>query len=249
MYPSVLLRLYFIRHAECEMNLHLSGIVGGASPSSPLTENGKKQAHLLGQHLKKKKIQFDKIYGSTAVRARDTAIILSHYMNYNESQIECYKQLEEQDQGDWEGAPRDQVYTKDVIANIERDPMNFKPPNGESLQEVEHRIYDFIDQKILKNDLRNIYTKKTSDGDKACVIHISIVGHGTALKCFMRKVLGADGGLIWQHIVENTSITEFGYRTDVKLKENVLYNNALNTWHLRKFNSTSHLDLNGHEDD
>jgi len=245
MYPSTLLRLHFIRHGECEMNLQLHDKLGGASSSSPLTEKGKKQAHLLGQYLRKKKITFDKIYASTAIRAKDTAVIFSRYINFDESQIEYYVELEEQDQGDWEGASRGATYTKEVIAEMKRDPMNFKPPNGESLLEVEERIYYFINQKIINSDLEKLSHKKislTHDESKPTVVDIAVVGHGTALKCFMRRVLNSDGGLTWQHVVDNTSITEFGYRTDIKLKEDAVYNSTLNTWHLRKFNSTSHLD-------
>ena len=70
-----MLEIYFIRHAECEMNL-LVHLIGGRSNDSPLSSLGACQAHLLGSRFKHEGLKFDYVYCSPAIRTVSTASIV-----------------------------------------------------------------------------------------------------------------------------------------------------------------------------
>lgn len=74
-----MLKVLLVRHAQCEMNLHITERIGGRTNASPLTTLGDAQARALGAHLQAallhagtppQQLQF---YSSTAVRAVATA--------------------------------------------------------------------------------------------------------------------------------------------------------------------------------
>jgi len=66
--------IYLIRHGESIMNVN-GHLISGRSSSSPLSENGICQAHLLGERLRNDDVKFESVYASTTLRAFDTAKI------------------------------------------------------------------------------------------------------------------------------------------------------------------------------
>lgn len=68
-----------------------------------------------------------------------------------------------------EGAPRAQCYTPEVLADIARDPLNFKAPGGESQGDVERRVAAFVAEAVMP--------RLQADGPPAVV-----VAHGLAIK-------------------------------------------------------------------
>lgn len=191
-----MLDLYFIRHGESEANLK-PDFVGGRSDHVHLTENGKKQAELLGERLARTNTIFDKVYSSIANRAYETAIISCQKIGYSIDDIILSEEIVELNQGNWEGKPRKEVYTPEILKIINSNRWTFKAPNGESQKDVEERMYNWLEKEIL--DL--------SDND--CTI--GIYSHGFAIKCLFRKIMNSDPHLTYQIQIDNTSITKFTY--------------------------------------
>jgi len=68
--------IYLVRHGKVE---NPGKVIYGRLPGFGLSEQGKRQAHVLGKHLSKKTIHA--IYTSPLERARETASIISSYHN------------------------------------------------------------------------------------------------------------------------------------------------------------------------
>lgn len=67
-----------------------------------------------------------------------------------EEQIQSSDALIEMSQGQWEGCPRSEIYTPDMVSLIERLQPDFSPPFGESLRHVEFRMIEFLNSIVLK---------------------------------------------------------------------------------------------------
>ena len=122
-------------------------------------------------------------------------------------------ELREYSAGDWTGSQRDQlspeIYSKMNILN-----NSFLPPNGESLNQVERRASQWLENKILYNpDVKS---------------DILVFSHGMTIKCLIHYILGFDQSFTWKIKIDNTSITSLKFDQ--------------NGWHLLKLNDTSHLD-------
>lgn len=103
--------------------------------------------------------------------------------------------LEELSQGEWEGQPRGE-YTPEMIRRLDRENPFFRPPGGESQNDVEQRMTDFIKDGILD---------RYEDGN------FLVVGHGVAFKCFIRGVLGSDARMTHKLGIDNLSVTRLTY--------------------------------------
>lgn len=210
-----MLKIVFIRHAESAVNALEVPIVGGQSNEAPITEKGQKQAVLLGERLAKEAYHFDQIVSSSAVRTQQTAKIALEKANIDASNIVLSDALLELSQGDWEGCLRTEIYTPEVINQINVDNWNFKAPNGESQRDVETRVVDWILKHIL-------------DPYKGEDKTIAIFGHGIAIKCFLRWMLGYEARMTHKIWIENTSLTICKY-------------NKEKGWFLEGMNDYSHL--------
>jgi len=83
---------------------------------------GTHQASLLGKRLAFDRVRFDHVYTSTAVRAITTAEIALRTAGpavaSSTVQVEHDEALLEQNQGDWEGKERKDVYTPQVYKEM-----------------------------------------------------------------------------------------------------------------------------------
>ena len=73
--------IYFIRHAKSSWDAPISDI------DRPLNERGFNDAHHIGEELQKKGIKVDRVYSSTANRAKSTASIISFKLGIKEEDI------------------------------------------------------------------------------------------------------------------------------------------------------------------
>lgn len=147
------MKITFVRHGETENNL--SGILidqlGGV-----LTKKGIAQAKKLGKRLSKEK--FDIIYCSDSSRTKQTAKeIIKHHKKVP---IIYSEELRELSRGDFVGKHGKELWN--VFLESGEDFAEFKPKNGESPNELKHRI-----KKFLKK------THKKHKGE-----HILFVTHG-----------------------------------------------------------------------
>ncbi len=207
-----MLDLYLIRHAESEMN-RLNHLIRGRSNNPSLSEAGIVQARRLGNRLKNAEVKFDRVYSSKAERAYDTACIVSKIVGYSLDRIVLSEDLLELDQGDWEGKLRCDIYSLDVLAKINSDNWNFKPPNGESQRDVEERMMKWVQENLLYH-----YKEELIAG---------VFTHGLAIKCFLRGIMSFDPKITYKIDLENTSITRLKY--------------SEKGWHLITVNDAGHL--------
>ncbi len=210
-----MLDLYLLRHAESQSNLN-HHLIGGRSNETPLSPLGEFQALWLGERLRAEDIKFDQVYSSTAVRTQQTAKIVCKQTGYPLEKILYSEKLQELDQGEWEGKPRNQIYTPETLAKINKDNWNFTPPNGESQRDVEERMYSWIEDNVLANYYQTQHT-------------VGVFTHGLAIKCLLRKIMGSNPAMTYKIVLDNTSITKISY--------------SQNGWHLVKVNDAAHLDF------
>jgi phosphohistidine phosphatase len=90
--------LYIIRHAKAEEENILQ-----ADFDRNLNERGKKDAHYVGEQLKKMQIVPQKIIASPANRTKQTAEIIAQQINYDTQNISIEKNLYDATQTDFMG--------------------------------------------------------------------------------------------------------------------------------------------------
>ena len=185
--------LYLIRHAQSLANCRPE-YISGRSNDVVLSEAGIKQSETLKKRLELERLNFDRVYSSPAVRARETARI-----SINENFV-MDERLQELDQGEWVGRLRNEIYTPEILALINKDNHNFASPKGESQKEVGERMYDFVKDRVLG----------APEGSK-----IAAFSHGVAIKCLLREIMQFDTNLTWRMNIENTSITQLRYHDNL----------------------------------
>ena len=195
---------YFIRHGESLGNQR-PDMIGGRSNHLDLSPQGIEQSLELGRQIKNAGLEIKAWYCSPANRALQTAEHIFKSLGHAPELI-ISDELQELSQGDWEGKDRAKHHTEAVINHINTNNWDFKAPNGESQHDVEDRIYQFI-ETITQNQASGNY---------------AIVGHGIAIKCFMRKILDSTASMNHKTNIENASITIF------KFDKNTWYFEALN---------------------
>ena len=94
--------LYFVRHGQSQANVDR---VFAGQNSSPLTELGKKQAKLAGQHAMS--LNIDHIIASPLKRAHDTALIIAREIGLAEEKVEFNNLLMERGVGSATGLSYD----------------------------------------------------------------------------------------------------------------------------------------------
>lgn len=191
-----MLDLYLFRHGKSAMQTK-HWLIGGRSNETPLIRDGVYQSYMLGYRLKRAKIVFDEIYSSSATRTRETSRITCGVIEFPLEKIVVCEDLLEQNQGNWEGKPRQEIYTPEMLEKINSDNWHFTPPNGESQRAVEERMLNWINQNLVARYTNNI-----------CV---GIFGHGTAIKCLLRGIMGFSPKMTYKIAIENTSITRLHY--------------------------------------
>ena len=197
------------------MNLEVSSFIGGRTSCSSLTNLGEEQAELLGQRLFWEKVHFDEVYSSPALRAHKTAEKSCSFLEFPLEKIVCVDALQELDQGEWEGRRREEVYTPEMLAHINSDNWNFCPPGGESQKQVEERQLEWLEETVLSR-----FEQELSVG---------IYGHGIALSCFLRGILGFHPSHTYKVRHWNTGVTRLDYSSS--------------GWHVLCVNDSAHLPL------
>jgi broad specificity phosphatase PhoE len=99
--------IYFVRHGESEANA--ASIAAGGGLDVELTEDGRQQAHRVGEDLKNKKI--DLIVSSPMKRAFQTANIIADIIGYDKSKVLVNELFTERNLGELTGAKNELVKT------------------------------------------------------------------------------------------------------------------------------------------
>jgi len=178
--------LYIARHGETENNR--LGLLMGRKDIK-LNKNGIEQAHILAQ--KAKKLNIDFIVSSPMVRARQTAEIVKSYLH---KPIKLDHRLIERDIGVYEGLTMKEVEEKFQKGFNSEMAYNKTPPDGESAQEVQKRVFASIE------DIKRKYPNK----------RILIITHSFVSKMinkYFHSRISADGFFNFQ--LKNTEIKKF----------------------------------------
>lgn len=203
-----MLRIYFVRHGETVWNT--LKIFQGRS-NSPLTEVGVEQAKKLSQYLKD--IDFKKVYSSPQDRALQTTKLLLGDKNMEITTIDEFQEI---NMGKVEGIPREEFEKNYPIEyhNFWNNALEYNPSayNGESYEEILHRVKLGLEKLIIENN----------DGN------ILVISHGVTLKAIFNVIneKGIDE-FSKQPVPENTSTTIVEYDS--------------NGFKIIKFSDTKHL--------
>lgn len=171
-----MVKIILIRHCETDYNSENKYL---GRTNVPLNNAGKNHAKLLAWQFKDENIK--RIYSSNLSRTYETADIISAFHSLG---VERVPGLNEIDFGDWEGRAFDEIerrYKKEAKEYL-TDPLNFRFPNGETLQEFNKRILNALNL-ILKRHLNEI---------------ILIVSHGGTNRIILGKALNLELEDHWQ---------------------------------------------------
>ncbi|WP_409291368.1 histidine phosphatase family protein [Peribacillus sp. SCS-37] len=182
-----MLNLYIVRHGETEWNTEkrMQGWL-----DSPLTENGKASALLLGEKLKD--VKLDAIYSSTSGRASVTAELIR-----GERQLPLYLDdlLREMRLGDWEGETHRSIeenYASDFHAYW-HTPHLFRCTGSETFSETKERAEEMLEKIKEKHPSGSIL----------------IVTHAVIIKCLYAIFRNLPVAGIWEPpFIHNTSLTQ-----------------------------------------
>jgi broad specificity phosphatase PhoE len=145
--------LYFIRHGESEAN-ERNQFAG--RQDSPLTRLGGKQAEQAGRAIARKGLVFDEIHVSPLQRARFTAQQIAEVSGNTAAAIHVSDALLERHFGLLQG--RNKSLWKKVLGYRRYDEMLHSPhgalPDGETWQELYHRVRTYYEQVLLPASLR-----------------------------------------------------------------------------------------------
>lgn len=212
--------LYLIRHAESEVNATPDII--GQKPDVLLTEKGKLQAQQLNKRLSD--LQIDHVYSSSYLRAKETAKI-AVYPNYT-GKIKLAPALREYSAGDWLGKSRAEIFSPEIKKSMDYMNHGFKPPNGESLNEVQRRSTQWLEENIIYNKELIEESLNFKDVDQYPA-NILIFSHGMTIKSILHYVMGFNQNLTWKISINNTSVTKLHFGSE--------------GWRVKYINDYSHL--------
>lgn len=211
-----MLEIYLIRHAQSTGNVNHE-IVTGQSNQLELTDLGKRQAAALGRRLKQSDLAFDRIIASRAVRATKTAQIALSKMEMDTTKLEIFDEITELSFGELEGKRTKDVFTKEMYQAFLADPYRFRMETTETAEEVEERMYQWFQKELVNPFIETEAPKR-----------VFMVSHGTAIRCWLRRILDFNPHMIYKIQMQNTAI-------------NVLRYDLKRGWFLDKLNDGSHL--------
>lgn len=145
--------LYVFRHGQTKDN---ADMLFSGWRDVGLTKKGEKQAEMLQDQLKNKKI--DMLYTSDLIRAIKTMEI-AIIKNESAKNLKIHKdpRIKERSYGDWQGTSKLEKHLEgpEALMNIRRG-YDTAPPNGESLKMTVERVKEFLDELLPKMKKENI---------------------------------------------------------------------------------------------
>lgn len=177
--------IYIVRHGETDWNIQ--ELMQGHT-DVPLNKTGKEQAKRIASHLKD--IHLDIIYSSPLSRAYETAQTIN---THHKKKIITDASLRERQFGELEGKTYDEVmqFHPALVFNETWNYPGYRPPGGESVNDIIKRVSTFTRKVLKKNP------------DKS----ILIVSHGVALRILIGSLLGTPPELLNTLRMGNASLT------------------------------------------
>lgn len=179
-------RLVLIRHGETDWNRE--GRFMGHT-DLPLNDKGLAQAEAAAQSFRGQTLEA--VYTSDLLRARQTAEAVARATG---APIVIDRRLREIGQGEWEGQllSRIQAVYGDLLARRRVDPLDTRPPGGETVREVQARVLPFLKETARRHP----------DG------RVAIVSHGALLAVVRVRLLGLPVETVWDQGPDHASPEE-----------------------------------------
>lgn len=165
--------LYIFRHGQTTDN---ADFIFSGWRDSDLTKLGVKQAQILAEKLKDKKIHM--LVASDQIRSIKTMEIAVS-LNYFAKKLEIHQdaRLKERGYGDLQGSSKLEIHLTNPKLLLEyRRSYDIKPPNGESIEDVVKRVKSFIDEIV---PLMKMYK-----------MNVAVSCHGNSIRGFRRVFEG-----------------------------------------------------------
>ena len=169
--------LTLLRHGQTDYNA--KGLFQGRV-DEPLNEVGEEQAKRAAASIGK----VDRVLSSPLQRAKKTAEAFGMTPVIDEQWIEC-------NFGEWEGHPISEV-DPDKWEKYKTDP-SYKPPGGESINEVNQRVFTALDALTMGEDE-----------------HLVVVTHTLPIKSAFHWVLGVEIPILRTRL-STASYTQIGF--------------------------------------
>lgn len=189
------MKLFIVRHGQTIWNKEhrLQG-----KYNSDLTEIGREQAIILGEHLRKNNIQIDHFISSPLGRAFETAKLIA-----NTDEIIIRDNLAEMAFGKWEGKDLDEIKEEapEEFYNFFNEAHKYDPSinEGENFTSLEARVRDEL--KHLTSTYQNE--------------NILIVSHGITIKMIFSIIKNQSLEQFWKSdIFQNTSLSLVNFNKD-----------------------------------
>ena len=153
-----------------------------------MSNEGKLQAEIVAEEIEKSSSSFlgkkvSAIYASPMERTQETAKPIAKALNLR---VRTLQGLNECDFGDWTGRRLRDLSKLKSWSTVQKQPSNFRFPNGESFTEMQNRMIRTIDKLVERHSGGTVICVSHADPIKA--ILASAVG--TPLDLFQRIVIG-----------------------------------------------------------
>jgi broad specificity phosphatase PhoE len=179
--------LYLVRHGETRWNVE-GRYQGQLDP--PLNERGEAQARATARELAA--VGVEAIYSSDLARAHQTAQALAELVGLP---VVTDSRLREINQGEWQGILIGDIRSQwpEDIARWEQQPWECCPPGGESLQEIQARIQEAIDEIV----------RRRPDGT------VAVFTHKLPIALLKIRYRGDDPATLWSLLPANATWERF----------------------------------------
>lgn len=190
-------RLGLVRHGQTYANIDQ---VWHGQTDTALTEQGQRQARLLGRHFHHY-MQPEVVYASPLQRARLTAEAIAGQFGIP---VRLDPRLMEFNLGDWEGATFESLRgAGNIMEQLVRNP-DFTAPNGESQNLVRKRMVEAIEEITHRHPQQNIV----------------IVAHGVSIGIALSHLIDEDTTQWPKYSKANTAFSELCLNTRTLLSYN-----------------------------
>jgi len=190
-------RLGLVRHGQTYANIEH---VWHGQTDTALTEQGQRQARLLGRHFHHY-MEPEVVYASPLQRARLTAEAIAGRFGIP---VRLDPRLMEFNLGDWEGATFESLRgAGNVMEQLVRNP-DFTAPNGESQNLVKKRMVEAIEEITHRHPQQNIV----------------IVAHGVSIGIALSHLIDEDTTQWPKYSKANTAFSELCLNTRTLLSYN-----------------------------
>lgn len=217
------LKIYLVRHGQTEANARR---IFQGWLDLPLTENGRTQAHWVGDRLAQ--VELDRIYTSPLKRALETAQIIGQVLEASKRpEIILEAALKEMNFGRFDGlssAELEARYPREY-RRWQEDWVDSAPPGGERARDMFQRVCTWFDDLTQEGgDPNNPYRPANVIASSQ---NILIVTHEGVILQILAHILGLDLAHCWRLRVEPGSLTEVqinhGYAVLTRLNHTAEY--------------------------